>query len=140
MVIEQFQGEYRWLSNFYPVRIKYGTLTFPSVEHFYVAMKTKDVVTRTNIAAMDEHSAKEVKRLGKKLGRPDWDTLKLSVMAFGLRQKFNQEPFKSKLKATDNMIIEEGNTWNDTFWGVDHHTRKGENNLGKLIMKIRAEL
>jgi predicted NAD-dependent protein-ADP-ribosyltransferase YbiA (DUF1768 family) len=31
------------------------------------------------------------------------------------------------------------NTWSDTFWGVDLKTGKGDNNLGKLIMKIRKE-
>jgi predicted NAD-dependent protein-ADP-ribosyltransferase YbiA (DUF1768 family) len=34
--------------------------------------------------------------------------------------------------------IEEGNWWNDTFWGVCRG--KGHNNLGKLIMQIRGEL
>ena len=36
--------------------------------------------------------------------------------------------------------IEDGNWWGDTFLGVDIKTRKGENNLGKLIMKIRSNL
>ncbi len=35
------------------------------------------------------------------------------------------------------MLIE-GNTWRDTFWGI--YEGKGENNLGKLLMKIREEL
>jgi len=36
--------------------------------------------------------------------------------------------------------LEEGNWWFDLFWGVDIKTREGENNLGKIIMKVRNEL
>lgn len=32
----------------------------------------------------------------------------------------------------------EGNTWGDTFWGVCRG--KGENNLGKILMRLRSEL
>ena len=40
-------------------------------------------------------------------------------------------------RSVDVDLIE-GNTWGDTFWGqVDG---KGENKLGKLLMKIRDEL
>jgi predicted NAD-dependent protein-ADP-ribosyltransferase YbiA (DUF1768 family) len=42
------------------------------------------------------------------------------------------------LKATGDEELVEGNWWNDTFWGVCNGV--GENNLGKLLMKIRAEL
>ena len=36
-----FEGEYRWLSNFYPLGtpILYEELSFPTVEHAYQAMK-----------------------------------------------------------------------------------------------------
>ena len=37
----------------------------------------------------------------------------------------------------------EGNTWSDNFWGDCHCPKcrgiKGENNLGKLLMKIRED-
>ncbi len=32
----------------------------------------------------------------------------------------------------------EGNHWNDTFWGICNGN--GENNLGKILMKIRHEI
>lgn len=35
------------------------------------------------------------------------------------------------------MLIER-NTWGDTFWGV--YDNKGENNLGKILMKVREGL
>ena len=43
-----------------------------------------------------------------------------------------------ELIATGHLDLIEGNTWNDTFWGVCDGA--GENNLGKLLMKVRASL
>ena len=72
--------------------------------------------------------------------REDWDDIKLGVMEHCLREKFTKKPFCSLILATKNAVLEEGNTWNDTFWGIDLRTGIGENNLGKLLMKIREEL
>lgn len=69
----------------------------------------------------------------------NWDDIKLEVMEECLRSKFSKNPFRAMLEATGEQLIEEGNIWSDTFWGVDLKTGKGDNNLGKLIMKIRKE-
>jgi predicted NAD-dependent protein-ADP-ribosyltransferase YbiA (DUF1768 family) len=37
--IQGFFGEYRWLSNFWPVKIHFEEKTYPSVEHAYQAAK-----------------------------------------------------------------------------------------------------
>ena len=55
-----------------------------------------------------------------------------------LTLKFSIPKFKKLLLATGDRYIEETNTWGDTFWGVCNG--KGENNLGKIIMKIRDTL
>jgi len=39
---------------------------------------------------------------------------------------------------TGKSELIEGNTWGDTFWGVSGVI--GQNNLGKILMKIREEL
>ena len=39
-MISGFQGEYRWLSNFHKVKIKFGGMIFPSTENAYRAMKS----------------------------------------------------------------------------------------------------
>ena len=36
------------------------------------------------------------------------------------------------------MVKIEGNTWNDTFWGVCNG--QGQNWLGKILMLVRSEL
>lgn len=61
-----------------------------------------------------------------------------------LWQKFNQEPFKTKLLQTGSETIIEGNWWHDNFWGICQCKKceyiEGENNLGFLLMHIRTEL
>ena len=135
--ITEFKNENRWLSNMWPCEIWYGGLRFNSVEHAYVAAKTTDGVERLKIKSIeDPHTAK---KYGRKLKlRDNWDTLKLGYMEAFLIQKFDPEiKLGQKLIATSDVLLVEGNCWNDTFWGVCKG--KGENNLGKLLMKIRAE-
>ena len=73
--------------------------------------------------------------------RPDWEQVKDGIMEEIVHAKFFQiEPFARKLVATGNAELIEGNTWGDTYWGVDLHTMQGQNKLGKILMKIRDEL
>lgn len=140
MVIE-FQDEYRWLSNFYPCVIEHEGVVYPSVEHFYVAMKTLDETQRQKIRTTE--SAGQVKRLGRNLVlRDDWEQVKVEVMRLALTKKFScaNPLLKQKLIATGDVHLQEGNRWGDTFWGVCLKTNKGANNLGKLLMEVRASL
>lgn len=57
-----------------------------------------------------------------------------------LRSKFNNPEMRARLLATGDADIYEGNKWNDHFWGVDLLSGYGQNKLGKLLMKIRAEI
>ena len=138
-MIEEFQGEYRWLSNFYPVKIVIDGVEYPSVEHAYCSCKSTD--SKWKSICSNEKNPGKIKRKSKKIKViDDWDDKKLSIMKKCLEQKFNQEPFKSMLIQTGNEIIQEGNRWNDKFYGVCLKTNKGKNKLGKLIMNIRYEL
>lgn len=138
-MIKEFQGEYRWLSNFAPVHIKLKEFDYPSVEHAYMSAKSDSYAWKLKCAG--SYTAGQIKRLSKTLKLVDnWEQIKLTVMSNCLYAKFQQEPYRSKLIATGNQHIQEGNRWGDTFWGVDLRTGKGENNLGKLIMEIRKSL
>lgn len=141
-MITEFQKEYRWLSNFwfFDNNMVYGELTFPTNEHFYVAMKTLDQDKRQEVS---NHSLKGLKKFGNTLTlREDWDEVKLQVMEYGLRYKFSEAnpELRENLIATEGLQIQEGNRWGDKFWGVCLKTGEGENNLGKLLMKIRKEI
>lgn len=135
-VIDSFQGDYRWLSNFEPCEIAFEGILYPSTEHAYQAAKTLDRTTRAAIAAMN--SPGKAKRAGAAVkSRPDWADVKLRIMEDILRQKFQQVRFRKLLMSTGDMQIVEGNTWGDVFWGVCGGV--GENHLGRIIMKLRGE-
>ena len=136
--IPEFQGEYRFLSNYYPATVEFEGITYPTVEHAFQSAKTLDMNERRRIAALPTPA--EAKTEGRKLTyRPNWDTLKFQVMEECVRYKFTHNPdLKQKLLATGDATLEEGNTWNDRIWGV--YQGQGDNRLGKLLMQVRTEL
>ena len=82
------------------------------------------------------------KKLGRRVQlRPDWEEVKVGIMEEIVRAKFTQnEDLKQRLLATGDLVLEEGNSWHDTFWGVDARSRKGKNHLGRILMQVRQEL
>ena len=135
-MIDNFKGEYRWLSNFHLVDVVYDGEVYPSTEHAYQAAKTLHDITREQIRLAPTPGV--AKALGKAcLLRPDWEEIKVEVMEDLLRQKFKNPLLKAKLLATVGHDLVEGNHWGDTFWGVCRD--KGLNMLGKLLMQIRDE-
>ena len=135
-----FTGELGFLSNYYCSPIEIGGYRYETVEHYYQSQKCSDLADAK--AIRESKTASEAKHKGQKVTkRPDWDEVKLSVMETGVLAKFEQNPdLAEKLLATGDMILEEGNTWDDTFWGVDYYTRHGANNLGKILMKVRNQI
>ena len=135
--IDKFSGEYSFLSNFAPCKVTYNGKVFPTVEHAYQAAKCVDE-NEMNIF-LYVGTPGEAKKWGRVVKlRPDWDSVKVGIMEDLVRQKFQNEKYKVLLKETGDCLITEGNTWGDTFWGVCKGI--GQNNLGKIIMKIREEL
>ena len=136
--IDCFDGEYAFLSNFYEAPFEKGGIVYPTNEHFFQAMKTLDPKERKAIAEASTPGV--AKRMGRKVKlRPDWDQVRLQIMKEGLTLKFVcHKDLAEKLVATGDTYLEEGNWWNDTFWGVCEN--KGENNLGILLMEIRKTL
>jgi ribA/ribD-fused uncharacterized protein len=143
-VIDSFEGEYRFLSNFVAVGVPSGSwyirwngLYFRTVEHAYQAAKTLDPAEQWKI--QKAATPGQAKRLGRDATkREDWDDIKILVMGCLLRQKFLVPQAAEMLLATGDAELIEGNTWGDTFWGVCDGV--GENNLGKLLMNIRKEI
>ncbi len=135
--IEMFIGQWRWLSNFYPCKVRLDGDIYPSVEHAYQAAKTLDLAERDRIRGL--LTPGEAKRAGRKVVlRPNWDEEKLNVMRILLRRKFENQELRDKLIATGDAELIEGNYWNDRFWGMT--TRGGQNWLGVLLMELRSEL
>lgn len=157
-LINQFKGNYAFLSNFYKVPIlntfDFGDyVVYPSVEHAYQAAKTTDIETRLNIALLQTASA--AKKAGQLLTlRSDWESIKRALMLNLLRYKYSAEyntDTAKKLIATGNAYLIEGNYWHDNIWGIcscvicnNERSREeptlGENWLGILTMHVRTEL
>lgn len=137
-MIKQFQDTYRFLSNFYKCDLFCYKNT--TVEHLYQAYKAKRYIDFFSI--INAQTPQEAKKLGRQIRiREDWDDVKLSVMENLLREKFSERnpELKQALLDTGDEELQEGNRWNDTYWGVDLSTGIGENNLGKLLMKVRKD-
>jgi ribA/ribD-fused uncharacterized protein len=136
--IDSFQGEYRFLSNFYPATVEYQGIMYPTVEHAYQSAKTLDMNQRRRIAQLP--SPAEAKVAGRALPlRPDWGQVKFEVMTECVRYKFTHSALlREQLLATGDAYLEEGNTWGDQIWGV--YQGKGQNHLGLTLMQIRDEL
>ena len=142
-MIVEFDGDYAFLSNFYPSTIYHDGITYPTNEHFFQAMKTLDIDERKAIAAAETPG--QAKRMGRNVKlRPDWEKIKVDVMRLGLILKFTDAELAEKLVATGDEELVEGNWWHDNTWGNCHCTacsRKGGRNLlGMLLMEVRKEL
>lgn len=137
-MITEFQGEYRWLSNFWPSRVELSEIGYPTVEHAFVAGKTMDPLVRHTLKETCKTPG-EAKIFGRALElREDCEEVKIPLMKYLLTQKFQDPELKQKLLDTGDQELIEGNTWNDTFWGVCDGV--GENHLGKLLMEVREEI
>lgn len=126
---------YFFLSNFYPVEIKLDGIVYPNAETAFQAQKTLDVEERRKFSMLK--NPVQAKRLGRKVKlRDDWEEVKLDIMTEVVSQKFLQHPhlIEMLLQTGDEELVE-GNRWGDRFWGVCKG--KGENHLGKILMKIR---
>lgn len=137
LIVDRFAGRYSFLSNFYQAWIAYEDLCYPSVEHAYQAAKCANLLDRKLIQQAE--TAHKAKRLGRRVKLVDgWDDKKIPVMDQLLRIKFTDPYLAEQLIKTYPAKLIEGNTWNDTFWGV--YNDEGENHLGKLLMGVRADL
>lgn len=151
--INSFRGRFGFLSNFYPCKIEHKGIIYPSVEHYYVALKVTGMQFidgvyytapdfRELIARIPD--AGDVKKFGKRVKvRSDWNEKKLDFMEWGIREKFKDQNLAEMLLSTGDLDLIEGNNWHDVYYGECYCLKcngSGENHLGKILMKIREEL
>ena len=137
-MIKEFQEQYRFLSNFYVVDIEWRGKIWPSTEHIYQAMKTKDVKIQEIIRK--QASPYKAKKAGQGLElRPLWNELKFAFMYTIVYEKFKQcADLCQLLLDTGEEELQEGNTWGDVYWGVCKGV--GINCLGRILMEVRSVL
>lgn len=140
--ILRFEGEYAFLSNFYPAPILWQGVLFPTVEHAYQASKSPNPTDAWLLRFAQLETPGQAKWWGRKGDvRTDWQEVREFIMLDLLRLKFQIPALRRSLLETGKCWLEEGNTWGDTFWGVcPPATGIGQNVLGKLLMTVRKEL
>lgn len=130
-----------YLSNFSRHTIQLDNKRWPTVEHYFQAMKfPNDPERQERIRRADNP------KLAKKIAwekdariRSDWDNIRSDIMLKALRAKFTQHPELQRdlLDTGSEELIE--HTRNDSYWG-DGGDGVGQNKLGQLLMQIRNEL
>lgn len=126
--------EWNLLSNFAPTPFELDGRRWPTVEHYFQAMKAGDPAERERVASAS--SPMQAKQLGRRVRLvEDWTVLRDAVMLRALRAKFAQhEPSRAMLLRTGRRPLHENAPW-DRYWGG-----KGKDRLGQLLQQVRAEL
>ena len=149
-VIDCFDGEYGFLSNFHECTIKYNGITYRSSEAAFQAQKTTDKHDRYEISKMKPGQSKRACSKNGIKGfkitlREDWDKIKDDVMYKVVLAKFTQNKhLKNMLLNTGDAELIEGTKWHDNYWGnctcMMCSMIEGKNTLGKILMRVREEL
>lgn len=132
-------------SNFQPFEFEDAGIVYPTVEHYYQAMKTTDKSLQRRIAAAEKPGyAKAMgKRIPSKMFRNDWMKIREFVMKSALNVKFYEgTEYHDRLMEIWYPLVEY-NRWHDNFWGhcmCSNCIKKPyENRLGKMLDDIRLQ-
>lgn len=139
-MINDFHGNYFFLSNFFEYPFWYNGRQWKTVEHAFQAAKCLNSDDYDKIH--NANTPGEAKRIGRKVALIHaWDHRRVDVMRDCLRMKFLQnDELMEKLLDTGSEELVEGNTWNDNFWGRTRDKNgswNGANMLGQLLMELR---
>jgi ribA/ribD-fused uncharacterized protein len=139
--IKGFSGKWRFLSNFHIAPVLWNGVIYSSSEAAYQASKFLQPEIKDLFQNLSPLESKRKAAALKKKGflREDWQEVSLSIMEEIVFIKFSSNlELREALLKTGERYIEETNTWRDTFWGVCDGV--GQNNLGKILMKVRQQL
>jgi len=132
-------GEFGFLSNFYPSPFVVEGKSYATNEHYFQSQKatTEELREWIRLAPTPYAAMKAGRSLRDDKGelKKDWADKKSDVMFVGILAKFSQNPdLKEKLLATGDAVLHEDSP-TDMIWG-----KKGEDRLGKILMKVRLSL
>ena len=134
--------KYGCFSNFSRHAVEIDGVSWPTSEHYFQAQKYLDDKNRNDVRVASTPA--EAAKIGRDRNRPlrsDWESIKDEVMLTVLRAKFTQNAScrDCLLSSGDAYLIEDTSTSGDEYWGSGR-SGKGQNMLGKLLMKVREEL
>lgn len=140
--INKFRGSNYFLSNFYNAPVKYLGMTYRNNEAAFQSAKVLGTKQANQRIVFTHLEPSEAKHKGRHVTlRADWEQVKDQVMYDIVKAKFSDNTnLKQKLLDTGTAELIEGNTWGDTYWGYDIKQKRGRNELGKTLMRVRNEL
>lgn len=133
------------LSLSYPEPVSVSGQTYPTLEHYFQASQflgqDDDLASRVAQAPTVEQAMIVANGAGHSSQRPDWREKRYSLLCDGVRARAAQSPaFASALQATDAKTIV---CLDNDPWAAMHApggVPMGQNNFGKALMEVRAEL
>ena len=146
-----------FLSNWIPndLHIEYDNQIFTNSEQLFMYIKAitfhdSEIAVRLVKEGKDPKIAKNLGRLVKNYNETVWSALREPSMYIAIMAKFSSSVYlRDKLLATGNKILVEGTPF-DPIWGVmikwdddrilDEKNWKGQNLLGKVLMRVRNDL
>jgi ribA/ribD-fused uncharacterized protein len=143
-LIDDFRGEYAFLSNFFMRELVLDGVDYRSAEHAFNVKKTLDAAAAEQVRLAPTPAL--AKRLGRRVPlRDGWDeTVRYEVMRAVLAAKFADPDLLARLLATGDALLIEGNQHEDNHWGQcsceQHRAWPGANHLGWMLMEHRAAL
>lgn len=135
-VINQFKGNYAFLSNMFPCTVIYKGFVFNCTEAAFQSQKKPEMAQK--FVGIDGYTARKLGRTIQMTTNEivDWNKRKERVMYEVVWYKFHQnKELLEKLNETGEAVLVEQNTWNDYFWGVCDG--KGCNILGNILAMNR---
>jgi|LGOV01.1.fsa_nt_gb ribA/ribD-fused uncharacterized protein len=134
-----YPREFACFDNFSAFKVKHNEVEYSTLEHAYQALKfikTSEEVYNKIVNCYSSHEAQKIAFANKDKVDPEWEDVKLDIMKKLVMLKAEQNPYvvRKLLQTKDYMIVEDSPK--DGFWGIGQD-RKGQNNLGKIWMKVR---
>ncbi|TFK43959.1 DUF1768-domain-containing protein, partial [Crucibulum laeve] len=139
------QNDMRYIGfmNHSPHRVMYLNKTYPTATHLFEALKFLEGhprIAEEIRTVQDVHQVYPKSARYQQYERRDWGMVFLQMMERAIVHKFKQHPdLRSLLLETGNLALLYMDTA-DAYWGMGPDGETGENQLGKLLMKVRDQL
>ena len=128
------------LGSHFPLGFRLDDADWPTVEHYYQAMKFDDDAYRERIrTAANPAAARRLGHAWLKRKRHDWKRLRAVIMTRALYTRARSHPLcaEALLETGEQRLVESSQY--DYYWGIGRDGR-GENRYGRLLMEVRDRL
>lgn len=128
----------QYLSAFSAHAVEYKGVSYPTVEHTYHCQRYSDENIQKEIReATSAYKSWETSQKYRSQQLPNWDEIKGAVMEEICRAKLAQhdDVKQALIESREDVIVKD---FPDPYWGINETA--GRNEMGKIWMKLRAEL